>query len=288
MFTDQKSSATLAKISNLSPHEAKLADAVRDESPDFMLDELRKNRPAVKLHDVYAVRSEDPDLQRRALSAVRTGKATRLVVAVKNEKLRDKHEEIGEAARKLPDKKYSVVYMDPPWDKMAPIDLTEMDMSFVADTALLFICVAHDKTGTAWHVLSKWGFEHVSTIIWDAKWWPGGVEVGRLGDATARDAVDRSARRRARPACGTQASQRDRRQEARSTAAEAARVSSSGGEDDAGSRRREDRPVRGRGLRLGHVGRFKGKALTTLLYCLAVGDAFKLMLPARNGLDTFR
>ena len=84
----------------------------------------------------------------------------------------------------FPDKKYQVIYADPPWnvdmvrfgkDKgkrfthyqvMKTKDICKMKFDFIDEQAVIFMWATHTFLHDAFHVIDSWGFKYMSCVTW--------------------------------------------------------------------------------------------------------------------------
>ena len=139
----------------------------------------------VSLGDAVSVVDKSPDVQREAVRRVETGEAKNLVAATREINREAKVDALAEFETTLPsgDKRYAVVYADPPWTWREHVSdsrkvqnqyptmtidaICEMDVpSICADAAILYLwaCASNLDEGLA--VMEAWGFEYKTTMVW--------------------------------------------------------------------------------------------------------------------------
>jgi N6-adenosine-specific RNA methylase IME4 len=137
---------------------------------------------------------EAPEKQLRVVENVTTGKAKNAREAMRAERLTERHERNAvisvENAERLPkDRRYSVIYADPPWQYEHAIstsreieeqyptldtdDIGKIQVDGVpvvrraADDCVLFLWAPPSLVEHGLRVLRAWGFEYRTMIVWD-------------------------------------------------------------------------------------------------------------------------
>jgi len=124
------------------------------------------------------------DIEEEEFEKLKEGKTTKK--AVLNEKRREKkRDELKEKSLIPGDKKYRIIYADPPWEysqwlphqygdvgkhyppmsisKICSMPIKEM----IADNSVLFLWTTSPKLEQAFEVIGSWGYEYKTSFIWD-------------------------------------------------------------------------------------------------------------------------
>ena len=124
------------------------------------------------------------DIPEEISEAVKEGKKSRK--AAINEERRKKKREKLKAKSLIPgEKKYRIVYADPPWkyDQWLPHQYGDVEKHYppmtikeissmpvkemTADNAVLFLWVTSPKLEQAFEIIKAWGFEYKTSFVWD-------------------------------------------------------------------------------------------------------------------------
>jgi N6-adenosine-specific RNA methylase IME4/ParB-like chromosome segregation protein Spo0J len=134
--------------------------------------------------EVEALRDLPSEIQQQLIERAKTGEKVSAKEEV--EKIRREQREVELSAKiaELPDKKYGVIYADPPWesgtynedagsDRVASNHYATMDSEAIkqlpipaAEDAVLFLCTTVPMLPQALEVMAAWGFTYKSNLVW--------------------------------------------------------------------------------------------------------------------------
>jgi len=185
-----KSAATAKKIGSLFGSSqatvrrnyefAKAVDRVREVKPEVAEKIFRGEVKDALTALPQVIKKEDPEVVREALERVARGESKKIkkaVMEVKIQKLKKKAENL-----KLPDGKYDVIVIDPPWPYGTSYDpetrrcaspYPEMSIEELkklkipaADDCILWLWTTNAFMHEAFHLLEAWGFEPKTILTW--------------------------------------------------------------------------------------------------------------------------
>jgi N6-adenosine-specific RNA methylase IME4 len=172
-----------ASMLNVSERSVRDAVKVKDKGQPEIVHAVEQGRLAVS--EAAKAVELDPDMQREIAAQAAAGD-TRTVRHLVAKATRARHEhELGARQRELPDRRFGVIYADPPWAWTAYSELglgsspemhyTTMSVeaiaalpvaSITADDAALFNWVTGAHLENAFAVMRAWGFAYKSNAVW--------------------------------------------------------------------------------------------------------------------------
>lgn len=146
-----------------------------------------------KGEELDALTALRPEARKELIDRAAHGEKVSAKAAAKKEQRAAREVELGQRQMALPDKRYGVIYADPPWrfepyspasgmDRAADNHYPTMDinriaglrvMELAAEDCVLFMWVTVPMLPKAFMVLASWGFEYKSHCVWK-KVFPGG------------------------------------------------------------------------------------------------------------------
>jgi N6-adenosine-specific RNA methylase IME4 len=174
-----------AKMLNVSERSVQNAAVVRAEGEPELQHAVEQGHLKVALGAKAA--KLEPRLQREIAKDAREGNERIVRVVVKQEMRRQKMEALGDKIRDLPDKKFAVIYADPPWrfetwggaagalqladNHYATMSLEKIEKlpvaSICADDCVLFLWATAPMLMQAESVMLNWGFHPTTHCVWN-------------------------------------------------------------------------------------------------------------------------
>lgn len=154
--------------------------------PDDVRDTIRDTDVADSTRELLTLARQPEDTQREVAGRIATGSAPTVQQALTDLRREARIERMPEPAPALPsDRKYPVIYADPPWrydfsrdssdeieahyPTMAVEEICALDVP-ATDNAVLFLWVTAPKLREGLRVMESWGFEYKTHAVWDKEW----------------------------------------------------------------------------------------------------------------------
>lgn len=169
---------------NVSERTVRSAVKVRDEAEPELVDAVEQGHLAVSAAAQAA--GLPPEQQREIAVQARAGKKNVVRTTIKKGRREKREKDLGAKQRALPEKKYGVIYADPEWRFEPYSRETGMDRAadnhyptttttdiilrpvkkIAAKECVLFLWATAPMLPQALRVMSEWGFEYKTHLIW--------------------------------------------------------------------------------------------------------------------------
>ena len=134
--------------------------------------------------EVEALRDLPSEIQQELIERAKAGEKVSAKQEVKKIRREQREVEVGATIAALPDKRYGVIYAEPPWgsgvydedtgsDRAAANHCATTDLEAIkrlpipaAEDAVLFLCAMVPMLPRALEVMAAWGFTYKSNLVW--------------------------------------------------------------------------------------------------------------------------